>query len=439
MHLLITALVLASGGQWPQGSLYVKSQARLGAKLLSVCPARTCPATPADWLGAGLSFVRTSAWTCQNDDGSIQTLTSGSICAPKATNTASNGYGWKIRGLGPSAGVTNLCQRDAAVGTSPWALDANTTAPASATNSPDQTADANDITEGSTASATYTTHQAITILASTQYTWSVYAVPSATNTFLGLQCTTGATARAIFFNMTTGATSGGVGGGTGVFTAAPGSAANGFNRYALTFTSGVGETAATCYVAPTTSSTSMTHAGSVGAKTTAYGAQLEAGATASDLCATAGSTAVCGPESLVTASAVAMGTTPSFGADFIGPTINGTVDYVIGPANTGTDRWDLDLNRTPGKATCGWYNGSTFFNTLSTNSFTAGAWNHASCSFDGTNMVTILNGVRTSSAQAITASSAQIVGIGNERSTLGNQLTSTVSSVCVDPSPWKCQ
>jgi hypothetical protein len=82
--------------------------------VLQVCPNNSCPNPLTGSKGEAFTFTRASAATCPNNDGSIQTLSSGQICEPAATF---GGGGTAVR-IRPQ--VQNLAQYSSSIGTSPW-------------------------------------------------------------------------------------------------------------------------------------------------------------------------------------------------------------------------------------------------------------------------------------------------------------------------------
>ncbi len=113
---------------------------------LRVCNG-TCPPQLQGSLGEGITFSRASAWTCPNDDGTIQTLASGAPCISAASMT------------------TNILRRSQAFATAPWnAFGSGSVAPTVTNNTgdlnaPDGTATATKIvypvTSGSNVSIAY--------------------------------------------------------------------------------------------------------------------------------------------------------------------------------------------------------------------------------------------------------------------------------------------
>lgn len=220
--------------------------------------------TPSTNLGGPLTFTRATAATTVRSDGRIVSV---------ATGTARSYYdptSLIYRGYLSEGAATNICLQSEDF-TTTWTTAGlqPTTVTANQTTAPDGNATADLITDNSTNNGAYGVSQAITILASTTYTVSIF-VKKRDHRYIQIAFPTGGSGHLGYFDLDNNGADTGFGSGT--INQQAQVYPNGWLRLSITAASGVAETTATFYVLPTDLPNSSSYNGVIGAGTFVWGA-----------------------------------------------------------------------------------------------------------------------------------------------------------------------
>lgn len=328
-------------------------------------------ANPQGSWGEALTFTRASAWTCPNDDGTVTQLASGVACTPKGTSGTP--YGYRIR-----PAVTNVVQFYNALGTSPWSALGSTTAPTVTNNTTDVTAPDGSSTATkivypavSGANAFSFVQQTFTGTAAAWTAQTYYRTLSGTVSFYEIFALgTGGTYHSNLCTVTT--------------------------TWAKCVEANQTLTAAGWVLELGTDLHDGTESATTGGTVYAWGAQAEVGAFASDVCPTAGASATCNEESLVS---VGTFTSPgSIGCEShdvvfpIGSGNSGDHYFVETRSNSVTTRWLTGTDNVSKRPY--FFDGNTGSQVIFSNTgLFDGAKHHLAYSWSGTTVSLLIDGV----------------------------------------------
>lgn len=274
------------GRHWRNSNLYVPTNTDFVAGLLPMTGAEYAdaisgsqPSFAYDFTASQINPVKGGGTTSVSTSANGTYVNSAGLITQNSANAARFDYDpltLAIKGLLVEEARTNLCVRSSEFDNAAW-VKVSATVTANAVASPDGTAIADKLVEAA-ANAQHYILQSITTTA-TSHTFSVYA-KAAERTWIFLQWDNPACGR--YFNLATGAMGSATGaGGTSTIT----DAGNGWYRCTLTFTGVVATPAA--YVMLSTGDGVTGYLGDGASGAYIFGAQLEAGSSASSYIPTA--------------------------------------------------------------------------------------------------------------------------------------------------------